>query len=389
VTRRGLLPRLGLSGLGVLLAAAVAEIALRLAGGGDVTMSRGMLHVFDPEAGFRCPPGLELRHARPGDFDVLVRCNARGLRDRDHSFRKPEGAKRLLCFGDSFMWGYGVENDEMLSSRLEALLPGFETVNFGVIGYTAVQELVRLESEGLDYEPDWALVLFCDNDLDGNFDDRGGRRPIVVPGADGSLKIGNRPVSVPFGADLVPWLHRHSRLVVEVHYRVELLRTAFAARAAAAASPAPPAQSETDPSTMQFSGAERFLEPDARVDLAWSTVERIYARMRDLLAARGARMIAAYAPERALVLDSAYDEFLAATGADPARADRDRARRRFAQMCDSIGIPHADLIAAFRAAPDPAALFHVQDGHWNRAGHALAAEVIARRLLEILAASSD
>jgi hypothetical protein len=48
------------------------------------------------------------------------------------------------------------------------------------------------------------------------------------------------------------------------------------------------------------------------------------------------------------------------------------------------GIPELNLLPAFRAADDPAALFlQAGDDHWNDAGQRYAAEVIAARLIEL------
>lgn len=41
-----------------------------------------------------------------------------------------------------------------------------------------------------------------------------------------------------------------------------------------------------------------------------------------------------------------------------------------------IGIPVTDLLAPFRAHPNPAKLFFDWDGHWTREGHQLAAQVL-------------
>src|SRR5262245_30566719 len=140
---RRLLGRLGLLLGGTLLALAIGEVVVRALGRGDVTFERGRFHTFDPDAGWICQPELDLRYELPGSFDLRVRCNSRGLRDIEHSFEKAPGRLRIVCVGDSFMWGYGVEDDETFPSCLARSLANTETINLGVSGYSTVQEYVR------------------------------------------------------------------------------------------------------------------------------------------------------------------------------------------------------------------------------------------------------
>ena len=75
------------------------------------------------------------------DFQVVVRTNALGLRGGPASHEKAEGAYRILVIGDSFAFGFGVENDEALPPQLAAELshprPEAEALNAGVPGWSA------------------------------------------------------------------------------------------------------------------------------------------------------------------------------------------------------------------------------------------------------------
>jgi lysophospholipase L1-like esterase len=387
----------------VLLALLIGEIATRVAGRGDRSMTRGMFFVFDAEAGKRCRPDSDLRFVRTGSFDVRVRCNSQGLRDDEHSFAKPAGVRRIVCLGDSFLWGWGVENSQMVSTVLARELAdargGVETINLGVAGYSSVQELARLESDGLAYEPDWTLVLFCGNDLEGNFDDKEADRPLVELRDDDLLHIIQRPVRESWSAPVTRFFHAHSRLVVEVYYSLSLLseqRKALRTSVAnAAASPPAGARSvEAIPARsastkrlaskeIQIAPVALVVEPDERVDQAWRTLAQLYAAMKERIEQRGGRMIAAYAPELALVDEASFRSFLAESGIPPERADWDRPQRRFEQLCAELSIPCANLIREFRGVKQPANLFLNADPHWSAAGHALAAKCLASRLREL------
>jgi len=96
--------------------------------------------------------------------------NANGLRDHDFPERKPGGEFRVLSIGDSTALGFGVDEDETYSARLENLLRKqtdrrVEVINAGVPGYASSQTLLYLEHRGLAFEPDAVIV-------ETNFNDR-------------------------------------------------------------------------------------------------------------------------------------------------------------------------------------------------------------------------
>lgn len=93
--------------------------------------------------------------------------SSQGLRDEELAEPKPEGVRRLLCLGDSWTFGWGVELEDSFCSRLDVLLgDGWETVNLGVPGQNSSQEVRRLELHGLRFEPDVVLVQHEAGDLE-------------------------------------------------------------------------------------------------------------------------------------------------------------------------------------------------------------------------------
>jgi hypothetical protein len=63
-----------------------------------------------------------------------------------------------------------------------------------------------------------------------------------------------------------------------------------------------------------------------------------------------------------------------------ASMDMERPQRLLGSYLDSIGLAHVDLLPAILQAPDPAALYYAKDKHWTAAGHAFAADMLARWL---------
>ncbi len=112
---------------------------------------------------------------------MRLQINAHGLRGPDRPYEKPPGVRRVLLLGDSITEGYSVEEPYTLRSVLEALLNSrgegrFEVINGGTAGYSTDQEYLFYVAEGVRYEPDVVVLLFCYNDLYPSLGGEGGNR---------------------------------------------------------------------------------------------------------------------------------------------------------------------------------------------------------------------
>jgi lysophospholipase L1-like esterase len=150
----------------------------------------------DPMLGWRHRPGqhgpFELNGTR-----VEVRHNRQGLRDREYPYRRDAGRQRILAVGDSFVWGFGVAQNEIFTEVMESTLRGVEVINAGVSGYSTDQELLWLRDEGMKYRPDLVVLVVAGNDPAMNHR-RSARiiyaKPRFVLGAGGELELCNVPV---------------------------------------------------------------------------------------------------------------------------------------------------------------------------------------------------
>lgn len=122
---------------------------------------------YDPILGWRNRPGAEGTFKIP-DSVTSVAINSQGLRDREHRFEKL-GQFRLLALGDSFTWGFGVEQNERFTDKLQSLVGDHvEVINAGVTGWGTDQELLYWTHEGYQYHPDLVLVAFGTEDIVNN-----------------------------------------------------------------------------------------------------------------------------------------------------------------------------------------------------------------------------
>src|SRR5579872_4267230 len=65
----------------------------------------------------RLRPGAEVRH-KSNEFDYVFRTNKLGLRGPDIPFAKPAGTYRTVVLGDSMLAGFGVSDEELLTTHL-------------------------------------------------------------------------------------------------------------------------------------------------------------------------------------------------------------------------------------------------------------------------------
>lgn len=111
-------------------------------------------------------------HYYPNQYNVMVTTNSHGLRgNNEYTLEKQAGVYRIAMLGDSFLFGHGVNDEEVVSSILEGMLntgardQTFEVLNFGVSGFGPAQELVTYGSKASFYDPDLVIIFYFNNDI--------------------------------------------------------------------------------------------------------------------------------------------------------------------------------------------------------------------------------
>jgi lysophospholipase L1-like esterase len=150
-------------------------------------------------------------------FKSLVSINSKGFRDAERSYERDPKRYRIVVLGDSMVWGWGVQQNEIFTSLIEEQCKGLEVINLGVSGYGTDQELLLVRQEALRYHPDLVVLVVMDNDFDTNVRKAlflGYEKPLFRLGDDGRLILTNIPVpEQSTWLRVAAWPIRHSYLL--------------------------------------------------------------------------------------------------------------------------------------------------------------------------------
>jgi lysophospholipase L1-like esterase len=286
---------------------------------------------YDALLGWAHQPGRVVRW-RIRDASPTVTLSSAGLRDREYPLARSPGRRRMLVLGDSMAWGWGVEDDEVVSERLEARHPDWEILNAGVAGYATDQQLLYWEQRGRRWAPDVVLLLFHPNDaLENESTTQGLHYKPAFRLEGGALVAVGQPVPEPSWGQVVgKFLRAHSYLFGRVHRRLW--------------------DAWLEPRIAPASGR---LSPDGpEVDYLLSM--RLLLALAQSVEAAGSRFLVASVPMP-----------------EPETAPVERS---VAKTLAWAGVPYLPLTAAFGDRLD--ALMQRWNGHWNAEGHAVAASAI-------------
>lgn len=357
------------------LAIALGEVILRLTHYGEA--GRVDLTRFYEYDGF-----LGWRHKRnfsgdliTNEYHTTLSYNAEGFRSLERRHAKPENVSRVVVLGDSFVDGYTVQVQDRLTEVLEARLgPRFEVINLGVAGYSTDQELLLLEQEGWNYQPDVVVLAFYYNDVWGNASPYLAnsdkiKKPVFVTETDGTLDLTNVPVPVP-----TPTLQDKLKVYALVRAAVKGNHSLYSLAIKVGMAPKPsPMLGWASWGPAEFGVYEASDRTSFR--RAWAITQDLLRRMKQETAQRGARFVVFYVPTRVELSPEEWKNSQIPANFDPYEVDN-----RLEEICKIEGVEYIDPSERFRAAIKNRSLYYLHDPHWNAAGHRLAGEILAEYL---------
>lgn len=167
-----------LAAIALLFAFMLCEIGARIIfpAPPDPTRQPQLGYVYDPEIRYVYGPG-----DKGWIDDGFVTINSQGYRGREVQVPKPPGRFRIVTIGDSLTMGWGVNDEETFTARLDQLVHqaspplNVDVANLGVGGYNTRQEVTFLERNLSRLQPDLVLVGFYTNDVPDSLDDEKSR----------------------------------------------------------------------------------------------------------------------------------------------------------------------------------------------------------------------
>jgi lysophospholipase L1-like esterase len=271
--------------------------------------------IYDPVYGWSPRPNYQSKD---------IRINSQGIRaDRDYALEKDPERLRVLFVGDSFTWGEDVANNDTFAARLEGVMPSAESLNLGVHGFGTDQQLIRLQRDGLPYQPDVVILGFYEGNLNRNmlsFRDYGKPRFELQ---DSELVLLNQPVPT-----------REDYLAMQV--------------------PLPGFWLGKLASNVWLTGiASTQLHPPLKEWDRWRLTSTIFSTARETAEAAGAEFLLVYIPDSETLetseLEQVTAEWAAATGThllNLGNVFRSRSEREWDQIYRGHLTPYGNQLAA-------------------------------------------
>ncbi len=122
---------------------------------------------FDPLLGWSSKKNFTGCAYQPDTNRIILKThNSNGVRLNKEIPYEKGNKKRVLLLGDSFAYGFGVNDSDTFAVRLqENLGENYEVISLSASGYGTGQELLQLKHEGLKYNPDIVILFFFQNDI--------------------------------------------------------------------------------------------------------------------------------------------------------------------------------------------------------------------------------
>jgi hypothetical protein len=150
----------------------------------------GRMFDLDERLGWKLKPNRKVTH-RTRNFEVTYTINESGFRDRTHDDSADGDVYRLLVYGDSQVFGWGVPEESRFSNLLERSVPSLEVWNLGVPAYGLDQELLTYGQGAPTPDADEVLFYVSEATLTRSHDRRmfGRPKPMFVKDDGGVLRV--------------------------------------------------------------------------------------------------------------------------------------------------------------------------------------------------------
>tara|TARA_Y100000310_G_scaffold313699_1_gene362364 strand:- start:718 stop:1791 length:1074 start_codon:yes stop_codon:yes gene_type:complete len=347
----------------------VVEIVLRLFFPQNLNITQ-----LDEEKVFEHKPGIKSLLKRQ-EFRTTVEINSRGLRDKEYELEKPDNTIRIAVLGDSFTFGYGVEQNETFSKILETKLNSlseinYEVINFGVSAYGTEQEYILMQNTVLEYSPDIILLGFVNNDLNGNL------RHNLFDIKNGIL-VRNPTLEVTPSLKLRNYLSWHSHLYSLLYFSVidnQKLRS-FLIKVHILNAPFENPKED-------INSLVHLNLDNKNFDYAINKTLLLFNNMEMIAKQHNTAFIILIIPYKEQVDDKRLEMYIKNKNLAKDNINMTKVNEIITHSLQDTGVLIIDPLEQFRKNNVDNTFYYNIDGHWNPIGHEFVAEILFQRLTE-------
>lgn len=319
------------------------------------TRQQAQMFDSDPEVLLHLKPNLNMYISSHTEFAHHVRTNSDGLRDEPL-----DGAADIVAIGDSFTFGYGVEQEQGWPARLQAI-SSQRVANLGFAGRSSYVYPATIRRHAVPLNARVWIWAFFINDL------------LESAGAQDFIESGQQDFKStvfppqPFPRNTQVWNILAPRFNPEYSWQASSTQ-GFATY-------------HRGPLYIHLTGYgwERTDPANPDVERGWELTEAALAEGQRLAAEHNVSLVLVNIPTREHVYWPLIQDEM--TGFDVARLDA--ATERLSRVAAAHDIPFLDLLPGIQVvALQEQMLYFPSDGHWNSEGQDLAAWLIYDRLIQ-------
>ena len=290
------------------------------------------------------------------EYDITIKTNSLGMRDdKEIEFNKKKGVYRILCVGDSFTFGQGVEAEEAYPKLLEGhLISEFDTqtvevLNAGWVASNTKSQDIFIEKYGIKFKPDLiTLAFFAGNDVIETISCDMPPAEQVMFQSDYitalSLRVGSIGRFRTIFDKVFPNLYEVASLrLIKLFYRLGYHRTSF-------------------DFMLQREYPEELIK-------GWQAVFRHLEHIKKVCDENEIDLVVVMVPFPDQVLDVKLKKDLI----------RNKPQLILEEFCEEKDIDYVDLMFAL-SHHNKENIYYIKDGHWTRIGHEIVAEEIFKNL---------
>lgn len=296
-----------------------------------------------------------------GKDPFALRFNNRGFRGKKMRKRKKEGITRIMILGDSYTAGLDYPDDEIFTSYIEQKLnqeySNYEVQNVSSPAWGSDQHYVYWNTEGIEYNPDYLVIMMSPNDMREMFN----KKLATLEGASINYKKARLPTKERWG-----WYLASTSSFFQ-YLQKNVLKTNYG-EFAKIFHYYPVNYGKKD--ATDWDAPIYLKDPFQEVDQTYVLFETMLNDITASCKKIGTKLLLVKIP-----IKSEFDGSYETEEHDP-----NKITEMIAQIAARNNIPFLNLNEELKKDPDPLRIFMHWEYHFNKAGHDYVGEAVTKFL---------